>query len=178
MRFILFCLSLLLPLATHAADGAPVDSRYRIPERTADGWAVMDAANGGWALDRFAALEAAIAQGDYPGVTSVLVAKDGKLVYERYFNEGGPDVLNDTRSASKSVTSLLVGAAVDRGLIPDAQAKVYGYFADKQPWLNPSPRKDRMTLEDLLTMSSAWECNDDNQFSSGNEERMYLSEEW
>lgn len=178
MRFSLFCLSLLLPLATHAADGAPVDSRYRIPERTADGWAVMDAANGGWALDRFAALEAAIAQGDYPGVTSVLVAKDGKLVYERYFNEGGPDVLNDTRSASKSVTSLLVGAAVDRGLIPDAQAKVYGYFADKQPWLNPSPRKDRMTLEDLLTMSSAWECNDDNQFSSGNEERMYLSEEW
>jgi CubicO group peptidase (beta-lactamase class C family) len=178
MRFCLFCLSLLLPLATHAADGPLVASPYRIPERKPDGWAVMDAANGGWAVDRFAALEAAIAQGDYPNVTSVLVAKGGKLVYERYFNEGGLDVLNDTRSATKSVTSMLVGAAIDRGLIPDAQAKVYGYFPDKQPWLNPSPRKDRITLEDLLTMSSAWECDDGNQFSSGNEERMYLSEEW
>lgn len=177
MRLRLFCLSLLLPIAAQAADAAPA-STYRMPERKPDGWTVIDASANGWAVDRFAALEAAIAKGDYPDVTSVLVAKDGKLVYERYFNEGGPEVLNDTRSATKSVTSLLVGAAIDRGLIPDAQAKVYGYFSDRRPWQHPGPRKDRITLEDLLTMSSAWECDDENQFSSGNEERMYLSENW
>jgi CubicO group peptidase (beta-lactamase class C family) len=58
------------------------------------------------------------------------------------------------------------------------QAKVYGYFPDKQPIQHPDPRKQAITLEDLLTMSSLWECNDENEFSSGNEERMYVTEDW
>nr|WP_281782138.1 serine hydrolase [Lysobacter auxotrophicus] len=122
-------------------------------------------------------MDTAIAVGEAPDTTSVLIARDGRLVVERYFGQGGPEVLNDTRSATKSVTALLVGAAVDRGLIDGAQAPVYGFFADRH-WAHPDPLKRRFTVEDLLTMSSQWECDDDNAFSAGNEERMYLSADW
>ncbi|MET3928157.1 CubicO group peptidase (beta-lactamase class C family) [Lysobacter sp. OAE881] len=166
----LFALPLLVLFATSAVTAAP-------PAARDDGWPVADAASAGFDTATLAAMEAAIAAGQAPDTTSVLIARDGRLVYERYFGTGGPDVLNDTRSATKSVTALLVGAAVDRKLIDGAQAPIYGYFADRT-WLHPDPRKARFTVEDLLTMSSQWECDDDNTFSAGNEERMYLAENW
>src|SRR5262245_57292150 len=54
------------------------------------------------------ALRGAVAAGAFPRTTSVLVVTDGRLVFEEYFEGGGPDALNDTRSAMKSVTSLAV----------------------------------------------------------------------
>ena len=157
---------------------SPSAAPYARPATRDDGWATADARAAGWNVARLGELERAIAANEFPGVTSVVVAQDGKLVYERYFGDGGPEVLNDTRSATKSITALLIGAAIDRGLIPSAQARVYRYFDDMKPYAHDSARKQAITLEDLLTMSSAWECDDDNQFSSGNEERMYVSENW
>ncbi|HET6554110.1 MAG TPA: serine hydrolase [Dyella sp.] len=164
-------LGLILPMLATASD-------YQPPATHADGWQVTDARAAHWDLTRFAALEAKLTDGSTKGITSVVVAQRGKLVYEGYFNGSDAEHLNDVRSASKSVTALLVGAAIDRGLIPGVQARVYDYFPDKQPVEHADARKQAITLEDLLTMSSLWECDDENQFSTGNEERMYVSEDW
>ena len=123
------------------------------------------------------AISAAVRAGAYQQVTSVLVARGGKLLYEQYFDAGGADALRNTRSATKTITGMLVGAAADRGLL-SAQARILDFFPDRQPVQNPDPRKAQITVEDFLTMSSLLECDDENSFSRGNEERMYLVEDW
>lgn len=132
----------------------------------------------GWDQEYFAKLQTAINDKDLKQITSVLVAYGGQMVYEEYFNESSPGHLNDVRSASKSITSLLIGQALAQGHLRSVNQPAFALFADKQPWRNPDPRKDQITLQDLLTMSSILECNDWNQFSRGNEERMYIVEDW
>src|SRR5262249_532160 len=102
----------------------------------------------------------------------------GKVAYERYFDNDGVNGLRNTRSATKTITGMLIGAAIDRHLIPDVNARVVDYLPDKLPLENPDPRKNEITIEDFLTMSSMLECDDENSFSRGNEERMYLVEDW
>ncbi len=112
---------------------------------------------------RLEALEKAKAHG-------VVLARHGALVYERYF--AGQDwrlstplgevafnarTKHDTRSISKSVTSLLVGIAFDRGLLTDLDTPVFSFFPEYDDLR--MPEKDRITLRHLLTMSSglAWD---------------------
>ncbi|MGH7462029.1 MAG: serine hydrolase domain-containing protein, partial [Longimicrobiales bacterium] len=90
----------------------------------------------------------------------------------------GVDGLRDTRSATKTITGMLVGIAIDRGALAGAGVPVLPFFKDKGPFQNPDSRKDKITVEDFLTMSSSLECNDWNDFSRGNEERMYPIEDW
>jgi CubicO group peptidase (beta-lactamase class C family) len=125
----------------------------------------------------FEPVTTAVRAGTYQQITSVLVARHGQPIYEQYFDEDGAKGLRNTRSATKTVTGMLVGAAVDRGLLrPDA--RVLDYFKDRLPLADPDPRKAAITVEDFLTMSSLLECDDESPFSRGNEERMYLVEDW
>lgn len=123
-----------------------------------------------------AAMEQAIQSGQYQKIGSVLVEQDGRMVYEHYF-EGDAASLRDTRSATKSITSVLIGIAIEEHKIFSVSASLLHFFPRRR-MQNPDPRKAKITLEDLLTMSSSLECDDWNDFSRGNEERMYVVEDW
>jgi CubicO group peptidase (beta-lactamase class C family) len=156
---------------------APGQTGHFAPEQKQDGWTVAEAASAGLDATRLQALEAAVAADEFKKIGSVLVARHGKLVYEAYF-DGDAGTLRDTRSATKTVTSMLVGIAIDRKFLPGPQATILPFFPDKQPLQHPDPRKQKITVEDFLTMSSLLECDDNNNFSRGNEERMYVIEDW
>jgi CubicO group peptidase (beta-lactamase class C family) len=153
------------------------DVQARASERADDGWVTADPGQVKLSPARLQALDAAIRSEGFKKITSVLVARHGKLAFEAYVDSNAT-ALQNTRSATKTVTGMLAGIAIDKGLLKGVGAPVLPFFPDKRPLQNPDPRKEQITVEDLLTMSSLLECNDWNDFSRGNEERMYLIEDW
>ena len=143
-----------------------------------DGLSAVAPSSVGISAERLGQMEQAIKAGDFKAITSVLIARHGKLAYEHYFDSDGIDGFRNTRSATKTITGMLIGAAIDRHFIPSVDAHVLDYLKDRLPLENPDARKDKITIEDFLTMSSLLECDDENSFSRGNEERMYLVEDW
>ena len=150
---LLFALSPAFLYGQEAAVGVP-------PPPVQDGWATASLESAGLSKSRLEAMEKAIRAEEFKKITSVAIARNGKLVYEAYFDEPAVEGLRDTRSATKTVTGMLVGLSIEKGLLRSVDTPVLPLFQDKKPFQNPDPRKDRITVEDFLTMSSALECND------------------
>jgi CubicO group peptidase (beta-lactamase class C family) len=101
----------------------------------------------------------------------------GRLVAAHHREGHSETTLHDLRSATKSVTSLLAGIAIDRGLITDADATVDSFFPEWPPHASRAAWRP-LTVRDLLTMRTGLDCDDWNAASRGNEERMYASGHW
>ena len=100
--------------------------------------------------------EAVAEAGDIDGLESLAVWHAGQLVVEEYLS-GGPDTPRDVRSVTKSVTSLLVGTALDDGAFSSVDQPIGELLADIGP--THGPAKAELRLRDLLTMSAglAWD---------------------
>jgi CubicO group peptidase (beta-lactamase class C family) len=102
-------------------------------------------------------------------IHSVLIARHGKLVLEEYFHGYHRDLPHDTRSATKSWTAVLLGAAIEAGVPLRLSAPVYRtMLASPPPDLDP--RKQAMTLENLISMTAGYDCAADS--APGNEDVM------
>jgi CubicO group peptidase (beta-lactamase class C family) len=110
-------------------------------------------------------------------VDGVLIARHGKLVLEEYFHAEHRDKPHETRSASKSMTATLVGAAIQAGAPLTLSTPVYEIMNGGQFPANLDPLKRAMTLEHLLSMSSGYYCDDSDEKAPGNENGMWESGE-
>jgi CubicO group peptidase (beta-lactamase class C family) len=126
----------------------------------------------------FNVMDQEVKKGSFDRITSILISRKGKLVYEKYYNDTDSLSMHNTRSATKSLATLLMGIAIQQGYIRSEKDSIFKYIRLSGAIKNPDPRKLGLTIEDLLTMSSLLECDDSNPFSRGNEERMYLIEDW
>jgi CubicO group peptidase (beta-lactamase class C family) len=148
------------------------------PPAAAGGWTEGSLEAAGLSAAPLRRMEEAARSGELVKVSGVLIARHGKLIYEQYFGGNTAASLLNTRSATKTVTSMLLGIAIDQGLLPGVDAPVLPFFHDMEPVKNPDPRKQKITVEDLLTMSSALDCDDAIDASPGNEDRMHEARDW
>ena len=124
------------------------------------------------------AADAAVRAGQFQAITSIVIARKDQLVFEAYYDKEGREALRNTRSATKSVAGMLLGLAIADGHVASVKARVLDHLPRQAEQGRREPRKAAISFEDLITMSGPLECNDWNEWSRGNEERMYLVEDW
>jgi CubicO group peptidase (beta-lactamase class C family) len=106
---------------------------------------------------------------------SMLVARDGRLAVEAYFNGYGRDNPHDIRSATKSITSLLAGIAIDRGALEGEDTPLMTLLRTRYPDVRD---RDDILVRHLLTMSAGLDCDDGDRRTRGQEDWMYRSRDW
>ncbi len=147
-----------LPVYADPRDGCGV------PVARDDGWPVVSV-NGDKLVDRDALCRMAdrlVASS--ANVHAILVARAGKLVFERYFKGSDEingrrvesvafdaDTLHNIKSVTKTVASLALGIAIDRGLIRSVNEPIFSFFPELSNLR--SPEKERIQLVHALTMT-------------------------
>ncbi|MCG8551980.1 MAG: beta-lactamase family protein [Desulfobacterales bacterium] len=92
-------------------------------------------------------------------IDSITIVRNGHIVLDAYFWPYMKHQPHDIASCTKSITSALMGIAIDKGFISNIDRLVLGFFKDKTI-ANMDLRKQSMTIENLLTMASGLECRD------------------
>ena len=151
---------------------------YNIPEQTQDGWQTATVTDVNIDQKIIEEMMLWINKGTYGHIDSIVIAKDGYLVHEGYFNGADRNKLNDLRSVSKSIISTIVGIAIDAGYIASVDDKVMSLFPEYNLLDNWHERKSDISIRHLLTMSSGLACNDNNLVSPGREGIMFESDDW
>lgn len=186
-------LALLLMSALAACGGGTSSSRpadppapppaysYRVPADTGDSWGVAHAGELGIDRERLEEMMNDIAAGLWPGIDSIAVARGGRLVFDETVRTttdrfdadvGNVDpAMHLQFSNTKSITGIAVGIAIEQGFIEGVDIPYLSLFP-YESYENWDPRKDEMTLADVLSMRLGLDWNEfdppysspDNQF--------------
>jgi CubicO group peptidase (beta-lactamase class C family) len=148
--------------------------RYAPPLQRDDGWPVATVEDVGISregIERFVQMliDMPMDSLSTPQIHSLLIARHGKLVVVEYFHGYHRDLPHDTRSAAKSWTAVLLGAAMQAGVPIRLDTPVYRTMLDSLP-RDLDLRKRAMTLEHLISMTAGYECAADS--APGNEDVM------
>jgi CubicO group peptidase (beta-lactamase class C family) len=136
-------------LRPRPAGAAPY--RYVRPAETGDGWTTADCTSHALTVDALNSAFEAVCAGEAGVIHSLLLVAGGELVFEEYFHGYRRDDVHRLASVTKSVSSLLVGAAVDADLITGVDTPVLDFFPDLRTPVDE--RWHDLTLHHLLSMT-------------------------
>jgi CubicO group peptidase (beta-lactamase class C family) len=159
----LFLRALVLTISLPLASGCAGRLNEPPPIKTDDGLAYWPTDTGwrsarpqdvGMDRTRIEALVAGIRRGDVRSLHSLVVVRHGYLVTEQYFNGSSRADIHTLQSVSKSVTSLLVGIALDQQKLGSVDESFLAQFPEYTDLQNVDDRKRAMTIRQVLTMTS------------------------
>lgn len=115
-------------------------------------------------------LEQAI-QSDYNNIAGIVILKDGKPLYENYFNECTGKAHIHVFSVTKSIISILVGIAIDKGYIKNVNQNVLEFFPDYTIKRGEKTIQS-ITIENMLTMTAPY------KYKSAPYTKYFTSDDW
>lgn len=89
---------------------------------------------------------------EYINILGIVAYKDNQKVYEDYFNESTKEESVHVFSITKSIVSLLIGIAIDKGFLENVHQKVLDFFPNYKLKRNQKQLKN-LTIENFLTMT-------------------------
>lgn len=163
--------TLLAVVALVRTAGAQETRYCGTPVAIGDGCSLAEPAAVGLDTRELCRVDEFVRQWPDANIHAIVVVRHGKLILERYYSgedqryrpaslgvvEFAPDVKHDVRSISKSVTSLLLGIALNEGKFPPLDSPVLDAFSECPD--RRAPEKMPIDFRHLLTMSSglAWD---------------------
>ena len=172
--YIILFFSLILVIQTGCGFVPEHSYSYRQPESVDDGFRVGSLAKANMKTNLLVSAVDDIKNGNYGEIHSMLIYKDGKLIFEEYFpghdykwdgqNFHGEWVnwdinrRHNIHSAGKSITSACIGIAIDQGFIESMEQSIFDYLPEHQHLKTAG--KDQITIEHLLTMTSGLEWDE------------------
>jgi CubicO group peptidase (beta-lactamase class C family) len=146
--------------ARPVAPGEKYVYKYAKPGDVGDGWKTASLESQDVDRKPIEALVTAVAAGDFGYIHSLVIARNGKLVLDEYFYGYDSEAMHRLASVTKSVTSLLVGIAIDRQEIGGVDEKVAAFFPNYAAGM--AAGWENVTLGDILSMSAgaAWDQDD------------------
>ncbi|SFW60125.1 serine hydrolase domain-containing protein [Cellulophaga fucicola] len=126
-------------------------------------------------------MEKLISKDSLPNTHSVLISKKGKIIYENYFDGYNANIPHDMLSASKSISSSIVGIAKDKSLFKNVEQSIFD-FLPKKYQIHKDSLKTKIDIQSLLTMSSGIDAIDyginANPKSSATEQNYQRTPDW
>jgi len=186
MTLKIFCILPLIMLFSTLALDSTINhetqdrSHYQVPDKLDDGWEISSLVVEG--LDEFLINEMTIRllDGRFKGIHSMVIAKNGCLIYELYLKEFTAESLHQIHSITKSISSTLIGIAIDKGFIESVEVPIHKFFSGQKNAFRDSLKR-RIRLKHLLTLTSGIDWAERQYPYSNpknNEYHMVRSKDW
>ncbi len=153
---------------------------YQVPKKWNDGWEVSSLSDQGIDKGAIEDISGLIADIDsYDNVLSMLIIKNGKLVHEVYSPYCQRNTLHWMASITKTITSTLIGIAIDKGFIASIDTKLYELlpqFVDDFK----DPEKKKIAIKHIMSMTSGIDWNERVSYNNprNSEWQMVETEDW
>ena len=110
-------------------------------------------------------------------IDSISVIRNGYLVLDAVVHPFKKDTKHIIHSCTKSIVSALIGISIEQGYIDGINTPVLEFFPNREV-SNTDTSKESMTLENLLTMTTGYQCRDSYLYRWSGLNQMRESADW